>query len=250
MNLLASYRYQMIDHKKALLIFYAAMVVLSLCLGGVTAFLQAGVLLNDDLIRINGPEAPTLLFLFIVGLCTFKENFLMSLQNGISRKTLFTAKVLTIATVAVIAAAADALLYLLTKGLSYLTGFAYVVEPLYKSLYGGQDMESVRSILLQVFLEIVLALAVMAAGYFLTVLFYRLNKVGKVAVSVGVPSLFLFVLPFCDIFFFHGKYLALMNQIIYYITHRPGFLVGCALLCFAVCSVFSYLLMRRVEVKK
>ena len=62
-----------------------------------------------------------MVFLFIAGLNSFKENFGMLLQNGVSRRTMFTGRLLTMVSLCVGMTLMDRALLLLFRGVSALT---------------------------------------------------------------------------------------------------------------------------------
>lgn len=251
MNILASYRYQLSDHKNAIAIFYFVIIVGALVLGGLLSFVVSP---TDTGVSVNfgGNEMITLVFLFVVGLCTFKDIFLFSLQNGVSRKSLFAAKLLTIVSVAAIMSAADSILYLLSKGLFLLFGISDYAEAktMYAGIYGVSDQSAMVLQIKNFFLELVLAMAVMAAGYLITVLFYRLNKSGKIAVSVGIPILFLFVIPFVEMSYSKGAITRELQNLMILLLSTPVRITISSLLAFALFSAVSYLLMRKAAIKK
>lgn len=246
MNILASYRYQMNDHKNSILIYYLIIFLLYIVAEGILNLVSPSIGAENSM---SGNEAISLIFLFVVGLCTFKETFLFSLQNGICRKTLFCAKLLTMVSVAVLMAAADAVVLLLNRGISALT----VGQPtcsLYGTIYGAPDGQSLVMLIPNFFLECLLALAVMATGYFITILFYRLNKTGKILVGAGVPVLFNIILPLIDFRFFHMSISRTAGRLMLFAVERPSHLIVSSILIFAVFYTAAFLLMRRAIVKR
>lgn len=248
MNILASYRYQMADHKKSIVIFYLVIVTL-ICVASVSSIVTFHGKINGSGITVSGGELATIVFLFVVGLCTFKETFLFSIQNGSSRKTLFAAKLLTMASVAAIMSLVDTVLYLIQNALQ---GFTHVSTHAYRGyeLFFDSTQEA-SPVLLQIksfFLEFLIALAVMAAGYLITVLFYRLNKAGKIAVSVGVPMLFMFGFPLLDYVTAWSltRFFAKASD---YAFGTPLHMFISCFLIFAVASGLAFLLMRKAVVR-
>lgn len=91
MNMKAAYRYQVTDNIKAILTYYITLnVVYLLAISGVAVVVSYN---NGTPVsgQFSGFEMSSIIFLFITGLCYFKDTFGMLLQNGISRKTLFIA---------------------------------------------------------------------------------------------------------------------------------------------------------------
>lgn len=248
MNILASYRYQMADHKKSILIFYLVIVAL-ICVASVSSVIKFHGEFNGSSITVSGGEFATLVFLFVVGLCTFKETFLFSIQNGSSRKTIFVAKLLTMVSVAAIMSLVDTILYLIQNALQ---GFTFVNTHAYRGYeLFFMDSQGENPVLLQIksfFLEFLIALTVMAAGYLITVLFYRLNKAGKIAVSVGVPMLFMFGFPLLD-YVTAGAFTKFFAKVFSYAFGTPLHMFISCFILFAVANGLAFLLARKAVVR-
>ena len=84
MKLKQSIRYQLADFIGPVIIYYGVVIALHivLCLawifGSIRAYMSGGL------------SAFSTVFLFICGLCSFHDNLPMHLQNGVSRKTMYT----------------------------------------------------------------------------------------------------------------------------------------------------------------
>lgn len=247
MNILASYRYQMKDHKTAILVYYLIIFLIYIVAEGILCFIFPAAGTESSM---NGNEVTSLIFLFVIGLCTFKETFLFSLQNGICRKTLFCAKLLTMASVAALISVIDAVVLLIDRGFSSLANPEMTAYSLYGLLYGAPDSQSIAMLVPNLFLEFLLALAVMAVGYFITVLFYRLNKLGKILVGAGVPVLWFIILPLLDIRFFNMSISISTGRLMMFAVKSPSHLIISSILIFAVFCAAAFLLMRRAVVKR
>lgn len=238
----------MADHKKSILIFYLVIVALN-CVANVSSVIAFHGEINGSGTAVVGGEFATMVFLFVVGLCTFKETFLLSIQNGSSRKTLFTAKLLTMASVAAIMSLADTILYLILnafQSFTHVNTYAYRGYELFFMNSHGEN-----PVLLQIksfFLEFLIALAVMAAGYLITILFYRLNKAGKVAVSVGVPMLFMFGFPLLD-YITAGSFTRFFAKVSVYAFGTPPHMFISCFIIFAIASGLAFLLVRKAVVR-
>lgn len=247
MNILASYRYQMADHKKAILIFYLAIICFFIGVNTLMSVTAEGPSGGGTGI-VTGNETASVIFLFVIGLCTFKETFLLSLQNGSSRKTLFAAKLLTMGSVTAIISAIDLILILISKAILSVMDHSIVV-PLFYAIYGG-DIGSPVLYAKNFLLELLLALAATAVGYFITIMFYRLNKAGKIIVGAGFPVLCIMVIPYVDMLFLQGKISQTLFSIMTYIVASPVRFMISGFLTFAVFSALAFLLMRKAVIKK
>lgn len=246
MHILASYRQQMADQKPAILIYSLIIFVLFVIIdGGISIFYN-----GSENNTISSNEMVTLVFLFVLGLCSFKETFLLSVQNGISRKTLFCGRLLTMVSVALLMPAVDLIIHLLNRAILSISGSSVTDIPFYGASYCGTEASRAIYLIPNFFMEFVLGLALMAAGYFITVLFYRLNKLGKILVGAGVPVLFNIVLPLLDFRFFHMAISKGAARLMLFVAERPSHLmITSILVCVAFCAA-AFLLMRRAVVKR
>ncbi len=247
MNILASYRYQLADHKKSILVFYLV-EILVVCAAILFKLMASQEIAPGVQISVSGCETATFIFLFVVGVCSFREPFLFSVQNGISRKTLFTAKLLTMVSVAAIMSAVDTVLFLIQKGVQAAIHSNVQVDRVY-ALYFGTQGDGTAMLLVKSFvLEFLMALAIMAIGYFIAVLFYRLGKGGRIAVVVGFLAFSLFGLPFLNSIT-HGvaaEFGALLSHAAF---GTPLRMCLAYLFLFAAASGLAFLLMRRAVVR-
>lgn len=248
-KLYPSFRFQLADYRFGLFIYYA--VVLSLlALTFFTAFFYQGNIVS------SGASAASVVFLFVCGLCAFKENFGMSLQNGVSRRTMFMARLCVTLVLSAGMAAVDELLSRLfgLLGNAFLkntTLYSTLFDQVFQGKWGFAELLS-----LSVLFNFGLCLAASAVGYFITLMFYRLNKMGKILVGAGVPAFFMFVPPALkaldDAFF--GKTLQRITQHVAEFLFPllfggvPNVIVTCFAVFFAF-SLFAWLLLRKAVVK-
>lgn len=245
MNIFASYRQQMADHKNSILVFWLVLCFVFIVLDRVLSLIVTDV--GSDA-NMGTNEFVTLIFAFVAALCSFKENFLLSVQNGISRKTLFSARLLTTLSVAVVLSAGDMVLHGINRALCALSGGEVIT--MYGMLYCGEEAARPIYMLPNFFVEFFLALAVMSVGYFITVLFYRLNKMGKIFVAAGVPILFNIVVPLMDMRFFHMAVSKACGRLIFYMVKLPSHLMVSSIVIFLIFCAAAFLLMRKAVIKR
>ncbi len=226
------------------MVYYIVIIAMSLLVGvGLSAFAGWRVETGAGSQEANSLSysGATAIFLFVSGLCGFKENFLFALQSGISRKTLFWSRLIAFSALAVFMTIADYIL-------SYI--FAFIV-----SLTTALNLTSAVAFTVpHFFMALLYAFTMLALGYCITIMFFRLNKAGKILVGAGVPVFFMFVLPMFDGFVLGGVIMkALMNFIgrILELIASPSvygalILVGAS----AVFALLSWLMMRRAAIKK
>lgn len=169
MNTATSFRYQLSDYRYAFPIFYGIMIVLYIAAGLTSQTLAQGESFT------SGLETSSQWFLFVAAMCTFRQNFLVHLQLGATRKTLVKGWICT-------ALVIDALLVLIN--LIILSIFLLIGLPVASTLFNwGLDPIPLRLFANSVQMYCA-NLLLMSIGYLLTCGFYRLNKIGKWVVSI------------------------------------------------------------------
>lgn len=169
MNTATSFRYQLSDYRYAFPIFYGIMIVLYVAAGLTSQTLAQGESFT------SGLETSSQWFLFVAAMCTFRQNFLVHLQLGATRKTLVKGWICT-------ALVVDALLVLIN--LIILSIFLLIGLPVASTLFNwGLDPIPLRLFANSVQMYCT-NLLLMSIGYLLTCGFYRLNKIGKWIVSI------------------------------------------------------------------
>lgn len=247
MNLKASLKYHLLDNRKAIIIFY---IVILFVIGLAFTFAFSSTVTGDPSlvsIQIAGVDGATMIFLFILGLNSFKERFRMFIQNGISRKTMFVSFILSTAIISVGMALISCFLVILGK-LSVLSNEQISFQGMFEQIYGYQTFFK------QLFFLACVYMAVILIGYFITVLYYRMNKGGKIAVSVGVPAFLIAGLPIIDYSLAGG---AINNTIAFAFTYSFGLYNGAnpyygMFTCLCTFTLFSglvWLLMRKAVIK-
>ena len=104
MKLKQSIRYQLADFIGPVIVYYGIVAAVHVVLFLAWIFTPATIHLGGGLTVFSG------LFLFICGLCSFHDNLPMHLQNGVSRKTMYTAWLVVTVIVSASMAAADTVL--------------------------------------------------------------------------------------------------------------------------------------------
>ena len=191
MKLKQSIRYQLADFIGPVIVYYGVVVALHVvaCLAWI--FTPATIHLGGGLTVFSG------LFLFICGLCSFHDNLPMHLQNGVSRKTMYTAWLAVTGIVSAFMAAADTVLAVLIDLLD-LPIWGYGSANLFLTLFNldrlafGQTL--VNTLFSIPFSFVLLALA-MTLGYFIVVFFYRLPVKLRIVVGACAGFLLFFGVP-------------------------------------------------------
>lgn len=201
MSVKAAYKYQLAERKKSLIIFYIVIVILTVFIGVMS------VSFSSEGGMVSGMESASAVFLFVLGLCTFKEPFFMLLQNGVSRKSFFKSQIFVAITIVFIMAVIDKVLFGVEKAFASLSHGGYTYLSLYEQIYNmGMSFENTFSLHIKMFIfYFLLYLTVFALGFLITLILYRLPKYGKIAVGAGVPIGLFIILPILDNFLFDSR---------------------------------------------
>lgn len=193
MKFKVSLKYFLSDIKKALLIYYSIIYVILIA----TVILQL-IFKPKGSGYMGGIEMSSVVFIFVVGLNSFKGNFKMLLANGVSRNTMFKSVLTGIAPLAGFMALVDSINGAIV---SSIINYKPMFMQLYHARYAGMPPEFSTQLLSMAegFLWMFFTYAAMAMlGFLITTLYYRMNKAVKLAVSIGVPVFLFVVLPILD----------------------------------------------------
>ena len=253
MKLKQSIRYQLADFIGPVIVYYGIVAAAHVVLFLAWIFTPATIHLGGGLTVFSG------LFLFICGLCSFHDNLPMHLQNGVSRKTMYTAWLAVTGIVSAVMAAADTVLAVLIDLLD-LPIWGYGSANLFLTLFNldhlafGQTL--VNTLFSIPFSFVLLALA-MTLGYFIVVFFYRLPVKLRIVVGACAGFLLFFGLPGAKILdtnllgeglrAFFRQYL---EPVLEFIWENPFALMGTWAVAAVVLSALSWLLMRRTAVAR
>ena len=245
MKVKASYRYQLYDVGYSTVTFYIIYLLATLLL---TGLFTIGLSSNSGVFQ-GGQEVVSAIFIFVVGLCTFKDNFRLMLQNGVSRRSAFLGHLCTALTVALGMALVDQIVTLIYRLVTWLMPNIRLITA-YGMLFGQQGP---AAILGAVVFSFAAYLALFSIGYCISILFYRLGRLGKVLVGAGVPVFLFIIFPTLDGAFTGGKVTEALWNFLRFIfganTGSPLRAVISFLVIAAIARAFAWLLMRRAEVK-
>ena len=251
MNWRISYRYQMWDLFKSVRVYYAVIVALLLALLVSTLSIAS---IGEG--TFSSLDMASLIFLFVGGLCSIKEPFGMMLQNGVSRREFFQAKLITAGSIAFCMAAVDLLLLLILRGIvSSITDRIQCItmlDQLYESWGSGQPFLSLYAFLF--LFDFCLYASFFLFGSLISLIFYRLNKLGKTLVGAGTPVFFCILLPLADQAWTGGRITGWMIETLGTITgifqNNPWYMIVTATVCTIVYACGIWLLLRKAVLKK
>lgn len=248
MNIKAVTKYQINDYIKSIKVFYLVIILVMAFFGVITTTDSSGNFYGG-----GGVEGSTTIFLFILGLNSFKEAFLMMLQNGITRKTMFISRLITIFSTSVLMAVIDRFIVNLAGLLNDISD-SFHFNGMYEMLFEKREasLNIVAINIEAIVITIGVYAATMIAGYFITVLYYRMNKVLKIVVSIGVPTSILFILPILDHALFEGKLTKAVGRMFTFVfggeTGNPyNLLISCLIFIIVAVGLIWLLIRKAVD---
>lgn len=184
MKLKAANRYQAIGTFHAMGVFYLIFVGLI----GLLMFLFTRVVGITDAVDISftGTLPIAAVFLFVAALVSTREDMSYLLQNGVSRKTMFTSTLLVALGTAAVMAILDIAFTLLVGKFFFSYGIRIISD-----VYPNLPNLTIATSPLYFLYNLLELFGAYIGGIFLSMLFYRLNKAGKWLVPIGFFALIL-----------------------------------------------------------
>lgn len=202
-NIYPSFKYQLKENIRPFLFYCLAFAALEAVGFIFLEFAIGYVGMNKEDMEmgvVTGGSGAAPIMFFILSLCVFRECFELMLQNGVSRRSMFAARLAITLLMSLVFAVADMLFNLLQSCVftPLFGGQSYPVGYILGELFGNRAnpfMGVLRSFVLSFF-----ALLFMGAlGYGLSVLFYQLGKWARIAVFGGGAVLVFMVLPLLSV---------------------------------------------------
>ena len=240
-------KYNLYEFKKAVMKFYLIFFLIILVMVPLSIFIKRTQIdLNIVIVRLNGLELASMIFLFVAGLNSFKEDFLFFSANGISRKTQFYGFVASTIPVVLIMSVIDTVY-------GTILGVLLDYNSVFTMAYSQYDANVVIMKLATVVWLALLYLMVLMIGYFITVLYFRMSKGWKIGVSIAVPMLFLYILPIMDEMLFSSRITNAMTKAFDTFMgngHNPYIAMLTFLVVTLIFAALSYSLIRKAEVRE
>lgn len=244
MKLSRAYKFQMREIAKSVVVFY---LVFFAC---IFAFATLAVTTSDGHVSFGGFEVCTIIMMFVTMTSLIRSDFLLFLQHGYSRKTLFLSTSLGVASTAAVIITLETVVFgILGKVLPYQGMFAQTYAPLYENISAGKTFFD------ETLWKFILYILAASGGIFISLLYYRMNKLWKTIVSISVPGLIFVVYPVADTYLFDGALTKFFLKVVDFYT---GFQFEHAIYVNTLCNVgiillmgiLSFLLLRRCNYKK
>jgi hypothetical protein len=247
-------KYQLRDYRNTVLVMYLCVYVFTIFIGITNTTVHSlSIKGSGSREGMGGLELASMVTLFVIGLNSFKSLFKFFTGNGVSRKTLFSGLLLGMGITAAVMALIDTLNALL---FSHVMSYHSMFQMLYYDTANKDLPSNLLPMLVQQFLWLLFAyLWVMMIGFFITNLYYRMNKSTKIAVSIGVPVSLFYVLPLLDQYLWNGILSRAAMSFVSFAWglsngYNPSIGMASMLVFAAINAVFAWLLVRRASVKE
>jgi hypothetical protein len=191
MNMMPSFRYRFADFLRGSAVFLAIYIL-------VTAGIAVSCLAFDNgTVGFSGYEISTCITVFVFGIVNAREDLRLGIQNGVSRRSVFYGTLLAAILVTLLLAAFGEVL---TTAVQALTAgnTCMAVSGLYQILFAADtDWVSAPFGLHLASAAFIFPLLIGAnlIGRFISLMFFRLNKLWTVIVAVGAPIFLFWILP-------------------------------------------------------
>ena len=239
MNIKAPLKYQLRDYFKSIFYFYLWLVLI------VSLLVISSAAASSDGYVFMTHELMSAVYVLVLGLCGHREYFHIFTQSGISRKTFFVSRLAAMLIAALALTFIDQILYITAFFISQHLPHYQAVSFAHGSFVGDAFSFSLFGAISYFFALI----AVYSFGSFLNLIYYRLEKMGKVIFSLCAPFLFSAILPFLDYSFFGSRLSRLVSNIISFVSSGPLPAMAVFSLLAAVFLAGSWILTRRAPVK-
>ena len=251
-------KYLIKDNKKSVSIFYLVIAIVLICIFALKVFLQfeVGISASDDFKGgASGLELASVIFLYVAGLCSFRQPFCMLLQNGYSRKAIWANAGITSVILAAFMATVDSVVGLVAtvafSGQSYVE-YATLLDLIYPAYF--TDMAAPLKLLLSIVILTMAYLAVFSFGYFISVMYYRMSKAVKIFVSISVPVLLFWIFPIVDVLLLGGRITITVMDVFSFLAGRSGgenplIAMASSTVAALIFTVLGYLLSRKAVLK-
>lgn len=233
MKLKAAVKYQLWEARHSVLTFYGIILALIVLFTILNRFTDGS---------LSGMDGITPIFLFIAGIVTFSTEFKLYMQCGLTRKLLSQSILVTFIVGCLIMLAADLLISMIC--MVTFTDYFSSMNAIYPDFGIGS----------RYFFHYCLLVFMSYVGYFIGALYYRMNKLLTIIVSICAPILFLYLFAGVNITGTTGTVENAVNpyfldEIVVFIGQSPVHFGVFLLALAAIFALLSHLLTRKAFIK-
>ena len=244
MRFLPSFKYRFRDCMFSMGVVILVMIVLTaLCYLGIVTFgsitrtdNSGEVIMETTTMNFSMPVA---IFMFVLSIVSIREDMRLGIQNGAGRGTVFLANTACMLVTSVVLNLA---FFIVTAVWNQFDTGVYIVD-FFGALYTGEPFfESLDDLAISSAVLLALSVFLSALGTFTSLMYWRLNRLGKWIVSIGMGAA---VILFIDVIIRYKVVADLLGRLMGWVFLTPWNLVLSFVILAAAFYVFSALLVRR-----
>lgn len=246
MNIKPAFIYRFKDSLKGAASSFAILAIITFGFAVLTSIYAKA----DSVYTLSAYSFAIAIVMFVLGICTIRDDLRLCIQHGVSRRTVFVSEILSIVCISFILAVAGEILLAAAQTATASSENVFILD-MYQMLYCDIAAHSLTlsQHLASILFNMTYFVAVSMAGMFISMVFYRLSKVWTIIVAVGVPILIFVGIPISLMGRFGYWLSSLSIKFIEWITSGVW---AWALFCLAftaLTALFNYLLIRRAPIK-
>ena len=244
MRFLPSFKYRFRDCMFSMGVVILVMIVLTaLCYLGIVTFgsitrtdNSGEVIMESTTMNFSMPVA---IFMFVLAIVSIREDMRLGIQNGAGRRTVFLANAVCMFVTSLILNIA---FFAMTAVWNQFDTGVYIVD-FFGALSNNKPFfESIGDLAISSAVLLALSVFLSALGTFTSLMYWRLNKLGKWIVSIGMGAA---VILFIDVIIRYKVVADLLGRLMGWVFLTPWNLVLSFVILAAAFYVFSALLVRR-----
>lgn len=244
MRFLPVFKYRIKDSMYSMAIVILVMIIITaLCFFGIITFGQitrtdnsGEVIMETTTMNFSMPVA---IFMFVLSIVSIREDMRLGIQNGAGRRTVFLANAACMFVTSLILNIA---FFVVTAVWNQFDTGVYIVD-FFGALSNNRPFfESIGDLAISSAVLLALSEFLTALGTFTSLMYWRLNKLGKWIVSIGIGAAFIL---FIDVIIRYKVVADLLGRLMGWVFLTPWNLVLSFVILAAAFYVFSALLVRR-----
>ncbi len=248
MNISASYKYELKTYRTPILVFLSIFIIIDVF--AIVSNMISESTGTESIFRITGQDVSIIICLFVVGIVLFFENLKMTVQNGISRRSYFISKILSILSVSAICSVINLAITEIFGAL--ISDNNCIAEMLYREYFA--EAGYIAGIFTNLLWSFAMCVTASLAGCFIAASIYRMPKYARFVLFGCLWAVIVIGLPVLESLFFDGAIIAAIKDFILFstgiVSANPfAMVISCAMVS-AVSSALLWLIMRRMPVKK
>ena len=238
------FKYRMRDCMTSMAVVIVIMIALTvLCYFGIVTFGQiersdgSGEIVMESTTMNFG--MPVAIFMFVLSIVSIREDMRLGIQNGAGRGTTFAANTACMLITAVVI---NLVFFLLTLLWNQLGTGVYIVDVFGALYYGEPFLARTGELLVSSTALLALSVFLAALGSFTSLMYWRLNKFGKWAVSLGFGAV---IILFTSVVIRFRAVALTLGRFLDWLFATPWNLTLASVVLAAAFFVFARLLVRR-----